>query len=537
MSSLAKSSAVMTLGTLVSRVLGLVKAMLLATAIGVTIGGAADAFDVANKVPNNLYMLLAGGILNAVLVPQIVRAAKQPDGGKDFTDRLLTLTIGLLAVFTMLATLAAPLLVRIYASSGWGADKLALATAFAYWCLPQVFFYGLYTLLGQVLNARESFGPYMWAPVLNNVVAIGGLALFMAMFGTGEMGEHAVGTWNAEKIVILAGTATLGVVAQALILIWPLYRIKFRYSPKFGFRGMGLGTAGKVASWTFAAVVIGQLGFIVTSQIASSASSTGDQSSPSVAAYSLAYLVFMLPHSLVAVSLSTALFTSLSKQAADNDTAAVVSTYSLGVRLVGLVNTFFTTGLIALAAPAAMVIGGGTQEQARGVGYIIMTMVVGLVPFSATYLTQRVFYAYEDAKTPFMVQLPQVVFTALGVLAAGTLPKLFIVAGIGAAMSLGYVLALALSVWALKRRLGTLDLVSIAGSHLKFLIAGVLSGTAGFLLVQLSGPEAWAGRVAALITCVWVGIVMAVIYTLLCMVLRVREVDGLVTAVKAKLGR
>ena len=127
LSSLARSSAVMTAGTLTSRILGFVKAMLLATAIGVTVGGAADAFDVANKVPNNLYMLLAGGVLNAVLVPQIIRAAKRPDGGQDFVNRLLTLAVITLGAVTLLATLAAPLLVRLYSSSGWSDDQRALA--------------------------------------------------------------------------------------------------------------------------------------------------------------------------------------------------------------------------------------------------------------------------------------------------------------------------------------------------------------------------------------------------------------------------
>src|SRR5699024_2050794 len=172
----------MTAGTLTSRVLGLVKASLLATAIGVT-AVQADAFDIANKVPNTLYMLLAGGVVNAVLVPQIVRASKREVGGEDFTNGLVNLSFMMLAVVSVFATITAPLLVWLY-SSGCSAEQMALATAFAYWCLPQLFFYGLYTLHGQVLNAKSSFGPYMCAPVLNNIVAIGGLAVFNLIFGT-----------------------------------------------------------------------------------------------------------------------------------------------------------------------------------------------------------------------------------------------------------------------------------------------------------------------------------------------------------------
>src|SRR5699024_9024731 len=242
---------------------------------------------------------------------------------------------------------------------------MALATAFAYWCLPQLFFYGLYTLLGQVLNAKSSFGPYMWAPVLNNIVAIGGLAVFILIFGTNNASPHELSTWTPDKIALIA--ATLGVAAQALILIWPLKRIGFKYKPTFGFRGVGLASAGKVAFWTFAAMLIGQLGFLVISRVASGASVPGDGNA-SNAAYTNAYLVFMLPHSLIAVSLATALFTSLAKDAAEKDTAAVIGDFSMGVRMVGLINAFATAALIVLASPVAMVIAGTGREQAMAIG-------------------------------------------------------------------------------------------------------------------------------------------------------------------------
>ena len=537
-SSLAKSSAVMTAGTLASRILGFVKTMLLATAIGVTIGGAADAFDVANKVPNNLYMLLAGGVLNAVLVPQIVRATRRSDGGRDFTNRLLTLTLVLLLGVTVIATLCAPLLVRLYSSSAWSPEQTALAVAFAYWCLPQIFFYGLYTMLGQVLNAHSSFGPYMWAPVVNNLVSIAGLIVFIVVFGPGEAGQHAVGTWDTPKLVLLAGSATLGVVLQALVLLWPLKRIGFSYRPTFGFRGFGLRTAGTVAGWTFAAVLIGQLGFIVTSRVAASASSTGGEASASNAAYSVSYLMFMLPHSLVAVSLATALFTSMSSYAAEDDTRSVRGSLTLGLRVVGLVNMFATVAFIALAGPAAMLIGGGSQAQARSIGLVLLTMVIGLVPFSANYLLQRVFYAYEDARTPFWVQVPQVALTAGGVIASGALlPQQFVVAGIGLSMSVGYLFACITSAALLRRRLGHLESTAILVAHLKFAVAGALACAAGMGLLAWAGEGAWAGRAGALVTVGWIGIVMLGVYLGVCWLLRVSELHAVAATVRAKVNR
>jgi putative peptidoglycan lipid II flippase len=533
-SSLAKSSAIMTAGTLTSRVLGLVKASLLATAIGVT-AVQADAFDIANKVPNTLYMLLAGGVVNAVLVPQIVRASKREDGGEDFTNRLLTLSFMILAAVSVLATLAAPLLVWLY-SSGWSPEQMALATAFAYWCLPQLFFYGLYTLLGQVLNAKSSFGPYMWAPVLNNIVAIGGLAVFILIFGTNNASPHELSTWTPDKIALIAGTATLGVAAQALILIWPLKRIGFKYKPTFGFRGVGLASAGKVAFWTFAAMLIGQLGFLVISRVASGASVPGDGNA-SNAAYTNAYLVFMLPHSLIAVSLATALFTSLAKDAAEKDTAAVIGDFSMGVRMVGLINAFATAALIVLASPVAMVIAGTGREQAMAIGLVIITMVFGLVPFSANYLAQRVFYAYEDAKTPFFIQLPQIIFQSLAVLSASIFPKSVTVAIIGLVMSLGYLFAMILSFSILKKRLGEIDLKEILTAHLKFLLAAIVAGGAGCGLLYFFPDFALAGRWQAFATTALVGSVMLVFFIGACYLLRVRELHSIIGVVAGKLRR
>lgn len=533
LAALAKSSAVMTAGTLTSRILGFVKAAMLAAAIGVT-AVQADAFDVANKVPNTLYMLLAGGVVNAVLVPQLVRAAKMKDGGKDYTDRLLTLSFLLLAMVSLAATLAAPVLVWLY-SSGWGAGQMALATAFAYWCVPQLFFYGLYTLLGQVLNAKSSFGPYMWAPVLNNVVAIIGLAVFIVAFGSDNAVSHSLGTWTPEKIALLGGSATLGVAAQALILIWPLKRIGFSYRPRFGFRGVGLGTAGRVASWTFAAMLIGQLGFLVISRVAAGASGAGNASN---AAYSYGYLVFMLPHSLIAVSLATALFTSMSRDAAHQDTEAVREGFSTGVRIVGMINMFATVAFFVLGTQVAMVIAAGADVgQARTIAMVITTMVIGLVPFSANYLAQRVFYAYEDAKTPFLVQLPQVIFTSVAVWAIAYIPKEFTVMAIGAAMSLGYLLAMVLSFAILHRRLGGIDLRTIVLSHLKFVAAGAVAMVAGFVCLYFANPWFPAGRIPAALEVVMIGLVMLIVYLGVCYLLKARELHSIIGVVAGKIRR
>ena len=280
-------------GTILSRILGFVRAVILAAAIGVTTD-AADAFGVANQLPNNVYAIIVGGLLNAVLVPQIVKARSNTDGGKGYVDRLLTLIITVFFAVTLITTLAAPLLVSIY-TNGWTDQQLALATAFAYWCLPQLFFYGLYSILGEVLNARSTFGPFMWAPVLNNLVSMAGLVAFVVIFGADPTGSRAVEDWTSSQIALLAGSATAGVAAQALILFVAWKKVDLKLSFNFKWRGFGLRPALKAASWSLGMVVVTQIGGLVQTIVASGAVSARD-TNPAVASVAAAAIArYVLP--------------------------------------------------------------------------------------------------------------------------------------------------------------------------------------------------------------------------------------------------
>ncbi|MET0694999.1 MAG: lipid II flippase MurJ, partial [Propionibacteriaceae bacterium] len=189
-SKLVSASALMAAGTLASRVLGFGRLMLLVFLFG---NGSrqADMFTFANTVPNSMYILLAGGVLNTVLVPQIVRAIKgDPDGGEAYTNRIMTAGLIVLAVITVALTFAAPLIIRLYTPGAWHTpgreaqyDSIVML---AYYCLPQIFFYGVHVLAGQVLNARDKFGPMMWAPVANNIISIGVLLVFWGVYGQGD---------------------------------------------------------------------------------------------------------------------------------------------------------------------------------------------------------------------------------------------------------------------------------------------------------------------------------------------------------------
>jgi putative peptidoglycan lipid II flippase len=529
--ALGRSSLVMASGTAASRMLGVLNTVTLGWAIGI-VGSAADAFSVANKLPNTLYLLIAGGVLNAVLVPQVVRAYRRPDG-QVYVDRLLTVGITFLAGLTLVLTAASPLLVRLY-SDFQDPRVTDLATALALWCVPQVFFYGVYSLLGQVLNARGSFGPYMWAPVVNNVVFIGGLLLFGQVFGTHDGSvEGSIETWSAGRTALLGGSATLGIVVQALVLLVPLYRSGFRYRPRWGIRGSGLGSAGRVASWTFAGLLVGQVGVWAISVVTSSVS--GDQAGNAV--YDRAFLIFMLPHSLITVSLATALFTRLSGRAAAHDTAGVRSDLSLGLRTVGVFTVLATVGISVLAAPLGRVLfPRATSSSLDSLAVAIVALLIGLVPFGVWSLCQRVYYAYEDARSMFPIQVVMAAIVVAGtLLGRQVLDGGWWVAAACASMALSYWVGAIIALVAVRRRLHGLDGGRVLRLHVRALVAGLAAAAAGLGVRAVMPASDSLG--AALAVCVVGTLVMALVYVGGLALLRVRELTTMVQPALRRLRR
>ena len=531
--SLLRSSALMAAGTLTSRVLGLVRAVVLVWAIGAL--GSGDAFAVANTLPNSLFILIGGGVLNAVLVPQIVRAAGDPDGGQEYVDRLLTLSVAFLAAATVVVTAAAPLLVRLYASE-WSPDQLALATVFAVWCLPQVFFYGLYTVLGQVLNARGSFGPYMWAPVVNNVVSIAGMLVFVALFGRDDGRDPA--SWTPDLVAVFAGSATLGVVAQALVLVPVLRRSGFTWRPRWGVRGVGLQSAARASAWTFAALAVGQLAFLYTNIVINGSSQNAGRPAGRTV-YDQAFLLFMLPHSLVTVSLVTAVFTSMSTAAAAGRVDAVRSDLSVALRTTGVATVLATAAFLVLGGDLVRVLYVGSDEDTTaGIARVATAMVLGLVPFSALYLFQRVFYAYEDARTPFLLQLLVVgVWSAGNLLSSWLLPGRLVVVGVAASMSVANLVGAAAALFPLHLRLSGVDGARVVTTHLRLLLAAAVAAGGGWVGGALGHTVAGEDRTGSAVALVLGAAVLVPVYLGALRVLKVRELDALMRPVTARLRR
>ncbi|WP_233279439.1 murein biosynthesis integral membrane protein MurJ [Microterricola pindariensis] len=535
-SGIGRASAVLASGTLVSRVLGFVKVIIFARIIG-QFGAGADAFNVANQLPNQVYVIVAGGVLSAVLVPQIVRSALHKDGGAGYINKLVTLALVILGTTTIAATLFAPALTQLVVGDNFPANQMSLAITFAYWCLPQIFFYGLYTVLGEVLNARKSFGPFTWVPVFNNVVAIAGLAAFSIMFGADPTGARSASDYTTAMIVVLAGSATLGVVVQATSLLFFWKRIGLSYRPDFHWRGVGLGAAGKMASWTFGMLLLTTFAGIIETRVVSAASG----SDASVSVLSTAWLVFMLPHSIITVSIATAYFTRMSEHASVSKLSAVLTDASSAVRGTSLI-IVLASAVIAVCAYPFSTFFVEPFEQIQALGNVIIAYIVGLVAFCVLFVFQRTFYALGDTRTPFFFTLFQVILVTIGVIGCQFLPLEWIAFGIALVVSVAGTAQAVLAGILLRRKLGSIDGRRLARSLLSYLAAAIVPTALGlFLMVQFGAFEdggfAVSGAFGAIVSMVTVGAVMLTLYFGTLLLLRTPELKVVLDPMLARIRR
>ena len=404
MASHARASAIIGAGTLVSRLTGLVRSMVLISVVGLTTSDVADAFATANALPTNIYELVAAGVITGIIVPQIVGAARHRDGGSGYVSKLLTLGTVLMVAVTVIVLALAPALIWIY-TPGYTPQQRALTLALAYWCLPQLLFYGLYALVGEVLNARRVFGPYSWAPTVNNLVSIVGFLVFLAMFG-GPLKD--VDQWDAAKIAVLGGTATLGIALQAFVLAFFWRRTGLSVRADFAWRGMGLRHLGKLGFWTFLTVVVGQGAGLVQQRTISFATESG------FAVFLTAWLIFMLPHSIVAMSISTTYFTQLAEQVAEGRTDLVQGNLDESIRALSVFAFGFTAALAAASVPVSVFF-TGERDGASLLALNVCAFLVALVPFGILVIIRRAFFAFHDTRTPFQFSVVQCVLAAGGV--------------------------------------------------------------------------------------------------------------------------
>lgn len=413
--SVIGNSAVMAAGTMVSRLSGYARSILLAAALGTALH--ADIFNIANSVPNILYVLLLGGVVNAVLVPQLVRAGREdPDGGEAFTNRIITLAGLFLIAVTVLLVVAAPAVMSLYLDSSYNRPELAAQRQsvidFARFCLPQVFFYGMFVLVGQVLNARGSFAPMFWAPIANNLISIAVLVVYLVWFGPAG---NACAAYDAGPEVVLGIGSTLGIAAQFLILVPYLRRVGFHYRPRFDFRGSGLGHTARLGIWTVALIVVSQIANLFVVRLASSGTAHGALDACGAGSgshgtgytiYSSASLLTLVPHSIVTVSLATAILPQLTRLAHDGDRPGMARTVNDSLRTALTIVLPFVALLPVVAMNLSSLVWGygAASKSFRDFGPTVIVLGLSLVFFTSHYLIVRGFYALERTQLVFWIQ-------------------------------------------------------------------------------------------------------------------------------------
>lgn len=530
--SVARASGLMAFGTVVSRVTGVGRDIAMTAALGFFL--VSDAYSLGNSLPTVVYILVIGGALNAVFIPQLVRRMKDDeDGGKAYADRLITFVATVLLIMSLVSVLAAPWIVRLYTAHSVPDSEYDLAVAFARLCLPQIFFYGLYTLLSQVLNARGRFGMPMFAPIANNIVSIATFLLFIGVAGTSAA---AHGQLTTAQVLILGIGTTLGVIAQAVILIPVMWRSGYTWRPRFDWRGAGLGKAGTLAFWTIGLVLVNQATYIVITRLATQANvnaSAAGVAAAGLTTYQKAHLVFLLPHSVITVSVVTAMLPALSRVAHDGRLGQVGADVAKTMRVVAALIVPIAMVLIVNGASVAILLfgyGAATPDQAGLMGLIVSVFMIGLLPFTLFYVLLRGYYALEDTRTPFIITvafsvvLLILVFPLFGWARDGGRQ----VAAIALAYSLAYWVAFAITWVVLARRLGSMRSGQTGWALTRIAIAGLLSlGAMGAgllgLLHLLDGYH--PNRKGELLLIVVVtSIIGLVIYLAAAVVLRVSEV-------------
>ncbi len=539
---LLTASAVMAAGTVVSRVTGLVRAILLVAAIGLT-GPHADAFNVSNTIPNSLYILLAGGIFNAVLVPQLVRAMKSdPDNGDAYAHRIITLAALVLGVVTLLLVVFAPLVLRIYTESQYFTDPRLHAeyqsmVVFARLCLPQIFFYGMFVLLGQILNARGRFGPMMWAPIANNVVAIAVIGLYLAMYA--DRPASGGYTWSQELLLGLG--STVGIVVQALLLVPYLRAAGFRIRLRFDLRGTGLGHTLRLGSWTVGFVIVNQVSYAVMTHRATAATAKSPDGA-GLSVYTNAFLLTQVPHSVITVSLATAVVPTLSRLAADGQIPQMAQQLVRTLRIALAAVVPFAVWLLVLGPVVSSVIFGfgAGHGQTQSLGLTLIAFAPGMLMLSVHYIVLRGFYAMEKTRVVFLIQCG---VAAVNIALTLTLPLLVTPAHVAPVLAVAYASAYTfgavVSSTMLGREVGGLPKSELWGYVARVAVAALPAAGAAWVVVralQAAGLRT-EQQLDALGMAVAGGIVALAVYLVLARICRLSELNQVVSLVLARVRR
>ncbi|MFI0895295.1 murein biosynthesis integral membrane protein MurJ [Streptomyces sp. NPDC020983] len=538
-----KSSALMAAGTLVSRLTGFVRTLVIAAAIGVATLG--DSYAVANTLPTMIYILTIGGGLNSVFVPQLVRAMKDDeDGGSAYANRLLTVVMVVLGGIVAVTVIAAPLLIRLMSAKiADNPDTYDVAIAFARYCLPTIFFMGVHVVMGQVLNARGRFGAMMWTPVLNNIVVIFTFGMFIWVYGSYSTTRMDATTITPEGARLLGIGTLLGLVVQSLAMLPYLRDAGFRFRPRFDWRGHGLGKAAKLAKWTFFFVLANQAGLIVVTQLATWAGANADKSGfqgTGITAYNNALLIWQMPQAIITVSVMAAVLPRISRAAADGDITAVRDDISYGLRTSAVAIVPAAFAFLALGVPMCTLLYASTNAgSARNIGFILMAFGGGLIPYSVQYVILRGFYAFEDTRTPFY---NTVIVAAVNAAASGfcflVLPARWAVVGMAFSYGLAYAVGVGVAAKRLRGRLGgDLDGRRVVRTYARLVGACIPAAAIAGIAVWMISGKLGGGVTGSLASLVVGGGLLGGIFLVIAKQMRIQELNGMIGMVRGRLGR
>ena len=522
--SIVRSSGVMAVGTLGSRLTGFLRTIAQSWALGITATLAAS-YNLANTLPNVVYSLALGGILTSVIVPLIVNAAKRDsDRGEGYDQRMFTLITAALLGITLIATVVAAPLVNLYKGSSIVGAEAHLTITFAYFFIPQIFFYGISSLIGAILNSRGSFAAPMWTPIINNAVVIAILVMYVAVAGL----HKTPATISSGEIELLGFGTTLGIIAQTVALVPALRRVGFRWQLRLDFRRAEVTEIGRMAGWMFGYVAATQVAFLVTTNVA------GDASKSGITTYSYAWLLFQLPYAVVGISVITALLPRMSAHAAERRFGLVRQDFSTGIRLAAAIVVPCSLVLAVLGPKLAEVFlahGAGGKAGADYVGVVFAVFCLGLLPYMIFQLQLRVFYSLHDSKTPALIGLvTMTVNIVANLLAFKVLPHRDVIAGLGVGFGLANLVGMVLAWRILTRRLRGLDGYLIGRSLVRMHAATLPAALVAVLVGVIAGGDAIVDVI------VGGGLALAM-YLLFAKALRIEELSSLSRTLLSRLGR
>ena len=510
----------MAVGTIVSRITGLARGLLLVAVLGTTLLG--DTFNVANTMPNILYNLIIGGALTAVFVPQIVRSTNDADGGSAFISRLVTVTFVFLTGLVLIAIVLAPVLVGIFATSYIGRPEFGVTTLFMRFCLPQILFMGLFALLSQVANAKGKFGPMMWAPVLNNLIAIGVFGWFLK-YST----QPTVTTIPKSEIILISLGCTIGYMAQALVLIPAISKTNIRIRPRFDWRDSELRKSFHLASWTLLFAAISQVSYLVTVNLSTGAAvkslNSGIETGVGFTPFSNALLIYMLPHSIITISVVTALLPALSKLAHEKKPLLIHDQLVRAIRLVGIVTVPSSIAFLFFGPLMTETLFFGISlDDSNYLGYTLCALSLGLAPMSINLIALRGLNAFENVK---LQVLSNALMNIIGIIAstivAFTLPAQWVTVGLAGALGLSYFFGAWSTIHLLRRYEISISISEVTGFYLKLTSLALLVALPMWLLRNLIPGGNMVRLVVVLVVC-------GVGYLALCKIARVSEITSAV---------